>query len=305
MPSEALPPLPPLASDDAPLPAEPARPVLPGLPGPTEADAALAAHWLAGGAPALVVEVIQARGSVPRPDGTRMLVSAGAVAGTVGGGHLEWQAILKARELLAAAPPGRPPAALDWPLALGPSLGQCCGGALTLRLRPLEAARVADWPAPARRFRLHLFGAGHVGRALARVLAELPCEVWWVDEREAEFPPGPLPSHLHPVCVESVEAEVDQARPGDAFLVLTHSHELDLRLTQAILKRGDFGWFGLIGSATKRARFERRLRERGIPEATLARLCCPIGLPGMTGKEPGVIAVAVAAQLLQTFPAPR
>jgi len=261
-------------------------------------DLATARRWWAQGIPAMVIEVLAARGSVPREAGTRMLVSADAVAGTIGGGHLEWQAIARCREHLAAGDT----APLDWPVALGPSLGQCCGGALTLRLSPLTPVQLSEWPATPKRFRLHLFGAGHVGRAIVQVLAGVPCEVVWIDERESEFPSGPLPPQVECVCVEPVEAEVASGRPGDAYLVLTHSHALDLAITEAILKRGDFGWFGLIGSATKRARFEHRLRERGIEEATLARMSCPIGLPGVSGKQPGVIAVAVAAQLLGIYP---
>jgi xanthine dehydrogenase accessory factor len=257
-------------------------------------DRALVAQWLTAGRPDMLVEVIQARGSVPREAGTRMLVAADEVAGTIGGGHLEWQAVARARERLAAGDD----APLDWPVALGPSLGQCCGGALTLRFVALDAALAAAWPEPAPLFTLHLFGAGHVGRALVSVLADVPCRVVWVDEREAEFPQGPLPPNVTGVCVEPVEAEVANGRPGDFYLVLTHSHALDLALAEAILKRGDFGWFGLIGSATKRARFEHRLRERGHGETLLARMVCPIGLPGIEGKQPGVIGVAVAAQML-------
>ncbi|MFO1336760.1 MAG: xanthine dehydrogenase accessory protein XdhC [Burkholderiaceae bacterium] len=263
-------------------------------------DRAIAAAWLARGTPAMLVEVVEARGSVPREAGTRMLVSAGEVAGSIGGGHLEWQAIATARERLAAGE--RAPR--DWRVALGPTLGQCCGGALTLRWSPLSDAAVAAWPAPAPRFRLHLFGAGHVGRALVQVLAGVPCEVVWVDEREGEFPAGPLPALVQQVCVEPVQAEVDQGRPGDFYLVLTHSHALDLAIAEAVLRRADFGWLGLIGSATKRARFEHRLAERGIAPALLARMVCPVGLPGIAGKEPGVIAVAVAAQLLAAAAAP-
>jgi xanthine dehydrogenase accessory factor len=187
-------------------------------------------------------------------------------------------------------------------VALGPSLGQCCGGALDLRFTALAKDDPAAWPLPAPRFVLQLFGAGHVGRAIARVLADVPCRVHWIDERESEFPPGELPPHIRRVCVEPVEAEVAVAAPGDAYLVLTHSHDLDLRITQAILARGDFGFFGLIGSATKRAKFERRLAERGVAAELLARLQCPIGLPGLQGKEPGVIAVAAVAQLLLAHP---
>lgn len=259
-------------------------------------DRTTAAQWMAGDRPAMLVEVVDARGSVPRETGTRMLVSADEVAGTIGGGHLEWQAIARARERLTAGMA----APLDWPVALGPSLGQCCGGALTLRFTPLNESALAAWPATPPRFRLHLFGAGHVGRALVQVLAGVPCQIVWVDEREAEFPPGPLPRHVERVCVEPVEVEVAQGRPGDFYLVMTHSHALDLALAEAILTRGDFGWFGLIGSASKRARFEHRLRERGIADTLLARMTCPVGLGGIAGKQPGVIAVSVAAQILRT-----
>jgi xanthine dehydrogenase accessory factor len=144
-----------------------------------------------------------------------------------------------------------------------------------------------------------LYGAGHVGRAIVHLLAGIPCRVQWIDEREDAFPGGPLPAHIETLCVEPVQAEVTQAAPGSFYLVLTHSHDLDLAITEAILRRGDFGFAGLIGSRTKRARFVHRLRARGLSESVLQRLCCPIGQPGISGKEPEVIAVAVVAQLLQ------
>lgn len=253
-----------------------------------------ACNWLAAGRAAVVVEVAAHRGSVPREAGTRMLVAADAVLGTIGGGHLELKAIADARALLAKGG-----GAAEQRIALGPTLGQCCGGTLTLRFTPLDQAAPQRWvPAPPR-FTLQVYGAGHVGRAIVKLLEGIDCRVQWIDERESEFPAHPLPPHIERVCVEPVEAEVATAAPGSFFLVLTHSHDLDLALTQAILQRGDFAWFGLIGSATKRARFERRMLERGIPPDQLARMACPIGLPGITGKEPEVLAVAVVAQLLQ------
>ncbi|MCA6218058.1 xanthine dehydrogenase accessory protein XdhC [Ideonella sp. B7] len=258
-------------------------------------DAVTATAWLARGQPAVLVEVVAARGSVPRGMGTRMLVRAGEVRGTIGGGHLEWQVLQRAKERLDHGDT----LAQDWPVALGPSLGQCCGGALTLRFAPLTADTVAGWTDPSPRLRLQLHGAGHIGRAIVRLLADLPCQVLWVDERDKEFPSEPPPPHIQPCVSEAPEDEVALARPGDAYLVLTHRHDLDLRIVEAILRRGDFGFCGLIGSATKLARFQHRLRERGIPPATLARLTCPIGLPGLTGKEPAVIAISVVAQLLQ------
>lgn len=273
----------------------------PGLTGPEghdgrDPDRDLAEAWLAQGRPAWVVQVAEARGSVPRGAGTCMLVSAGDVRGTIGGGHLEWQAIERALAHLAS---GRHEPE-QWRVSLGPSLGQCCGGAVTLQLSPLSARLLATWRTPAPRFRLRLFGAGHVGRALVQVLASLPCEVWWVDQREAAFP-GPLPDgpgRIHPVWSDPAVAEVAHGQPGDAWLVLTHSHALDFDLVEAILQRQDAGWCGLIGSATKRARFESRLRARGWPSDAMASWHCPVGLPGIEGKEPAVLAVAVAADLL-------
>lgn len=258
-----------------------------------------AARWLKAGTGAVVVEVIATRGSAPREAGTRMLVTARQVRGTVGGGHLEFKAIESARALLAAG--GAGPIEQHYPL--GPTLGQCCGGAVTLRLARLQPAHLAGWALPAPRFTLQLYGAGHVGRAIVQLLAGLPCRVQWIDEREDEFPRGvELPAHIERVCVEPVEAEVAVAPPGACYLVLTHSHDLDLAISQAILQRGDFGFFGLIGSQTKRTRFVRRFAQRGIAADAIARMTCPIGVPGIAGKEPEVIAVAVVAQLLRASP---
>ncbi|MCW5656638.1 MAG: xanthine dehydrogenase accessory protein XdhC [Burkholderiaceae bacterium] len=255
---------------------------------------AAALQWLAEGRAAIVVEVCGHRGSVPRETGTRMLVDARHVLGTIGGGHLELQAIEHARRLLRGE-------ALrgEQQLALGPTLGQCCGGAVRLRYRPLADTEPASWPAAAPRFALQLYGAGHVGRAIVRLLEGIHCRVSWIDARESEFPPECDAPHIERVCAEPVEAEVAQAPPGAFYLVLTHSHALDLAITEAILKRGDFAYLGLIGSRTKRARFMHRLEARGFAPDTLARLTCPIGVPGIAGKEPEVIAVAVVAQLLQ------
>ena len=260
-----------------------------------------AVHWLSSGQPAIVVEVLDARGSVPRGSGTRMLVGSTQLAGTIGGGHLELKAIQQARALLSGQ--GRTPLSVHFPL--GPALGQCCGGAVTLGFALLDAATLAAWPQTAPRFHLQLYGAGHVGRAIAQALAPLHCVVDWIDEREEEFPAtfsphgGPWPAHIRKVCVDTVEAEVAAAPPGAFYLVLTHQHDLDLRISEAILRRGDFGFFGLIGSKTKKNRFIHRFEQRGIAAESIARMACPIGVGGIDGKEPEVIAVAVAAQLLQ------
>jgi xanthine dehydrogenase accessory factor len=151
---------------------------------------------------------------------------------------------------------------------------------------------------------LMLFGAGHVGAAIVNALAALPCRVTWVDERDDLFP-AQLPSNVRAEATDIPEALAEQAPPGTSFLVMTHSHALDQRLAEAILKRPGFDqdWFGLIGSNTKRKQFEHRLRDRGITQARLDAMVCPIGVPGIEGKQPAVIAVAVAAQLLMVWEA--
>jgi xanthine dehydrogenase accessory factor/xanthine dehydrogenase large subunit len=242
--------------------------------------------------PAILVEIVEALGSTPREAGALMLVTADAIAGTIGGGELEHRAILRAREALAGEPL---PERLDLPL--GPALAQCCGGHVTLRLRqlapaerPTLAERLAAWHAALPR--VVLFGAGHVGEAVVASLAPLPCRVLWLDSR-----PGQLPADA-PGLVETREI-ADPAgfatAPGDLVLVMTHSHPLDLAIVEAVLRRGSFAWLGLIGSATKRRRFERQLGAVGL---SVERLVCPIGLAAITGKAPAVIAASVTAQLL-------
>ena len=259
-----------------------------------------AAAWLARATPAIVVEVAQALGSAPREAGTRMLVSATEAIGTVGGGHLELKAITCAREMLRT----RELAPHTQHFPLGPALGQCCGGAVTLAYQGLDAQALARWPLAPPLFHLQLYGAGHVGRAIATLLATLDVSVDWIDEREAEFPAATnlgtrWPEHIRHICVDAVEGEVRLAPPGAFYLVLTHDHDLDLRITEAILKRGDFAYLGLIGSKTKRQRFIHRFEQRGIDTEVIARMTCPIGVEPISGKEPEIIAVAVVAQLLQ------
>ena len=274
--------------------------------------------WLAAGRRALVVSVDDIKGSTPRGTGTRMLVSATEVDGTIGGGHLEWQAIDLARHALKENTQASAPWARTFPL--GPTLGQCCGGVVTLGFSPLSETTLADWALPAPRFHLELHGAGHVGQAIVRLLSDLDCTVRWIDERadhlglpHTEQPGLPsdnmlasLPPHIQWLDTEAAEHEVRDAPPGACHLVLTHRHDLDLRIIDAVLRRGDFSFAGLIGSQTKRARFLHRLTAQGIPTETLDRLTCPIGLPGLAGKEPAVIAIAAVAQLLQhTSPPPQ
>ena len=273
--------------------------------------------WRRAGRPAIVIEVLAHQGSTPREAGTRMLVSADQTEGTVGGGHLEWQAIAMARQALQEAPEPRAARHLTpWShrFPLGPALGQCCGGVVELGFAPLDEQALAAWPAPRPRFHLELYGAGHVGQALIRILAGLDCTVRWIDARDqADGWPGQpddawlaaLPPHITPVLSPEPADEVKDAPPGACHLVLTHRHDLDFAITEAILRRNDHHFAGLIGSQTKRARFFHRLAERGIPQTALDRLTCPIGLPNIAGKQPEVMAISIVAQLLAiTPPAP-
>jgi xanthine dehydrogenase accessory factor len=253
------------------------------MSGWVEALARLAAE----GTPAVLVTVLRVEGSSPREAGAKMVVSAAGQHGSVGGGHLELTAVEAARDLLAA--PGQAPAGpILRELALGPSLGQCCGGKVTLLFEVVAPVR----------WQVALFGAGHVGRALVRLLAELACRVEWIDERPDAFP-AEVPGNVRALVSEDYEAEVDRLPAGADLLVMTHSHALDQRIVEAALRRPDLRLVGLIGSSTKRARCLARLEHRGVPPEVRARLTCPIGLPGVGGKQPAEIAIAVAAQLLQ------
>ena len=264
-------------------------------------DTRLAAmHWLEQRTPAVVVEVVQARGSAPRGAGTRMLVSAVQAIGTIGGGHLEWKALASARAMLAArdAAPHRE----HYPL--GPALGQCCGGAVELELSLLDDSAIARWPQSPPLLHLQMHGAGHVGHAIATLLTTLDVRTDWIDERDDAFAPTttlgtPWPDSVRRRIVEGAEGEIAAAPPGAFFLVLTHDHALDLRIVEAALRRDDAGFVGVIGSKSKRERFRHRLARRGMSDERVARMQCPVGLPGVTGKQPEVIALAVVAQLLQ------
>lgn len=247
---------------------------------------------------ACLVQVESTQGSAPRDTGAWMAVFAQDQLGTIGGGHLEWQAASKARDLLA-----RGGAPLSERFALGPRLGQCCGGVVQLRFERIaqaDSARLAQSLAPVCS-PVAVFGAGHVGAALVQLLGTLPLHITWVDSREQLFPPG-LPAQVQTEYSDPIEMAVADLAPGSSVFILTHDHQQDLQITQACLQRqrqhGDLDLIGLIGSATKRASFAHRLAERGFADAEFARITCPIGLPGIHGKEPEVIAIAVAAQLL-------
>jgi xanthine dehydrogenase accessory factor len=264
---------------------------------------ALAAALAAG--PAVLVSVRATQGSAPREAGTWMAVFAGRLLGTVGGGHLEHEAIVHARAALA----GREALQAERRFALGPSLGQCCGGVMHLgfeRVEPAGAAAVVERlraEQTARRMPVALFGGGHVGRAIVRALQPLPVRVHWIDSRDEGIFPEALPDHVRTEHSAPVEAAVRDLEPGSRVLIMSFSHAEDLEIASACLKRlrerDDLPFVGLIGSRSKWATFRHRLETRGFGDDEIARITCPIGVPGVVGKEPEVIAAAVAAQLMQ------
>lgn len=253
--------------------------------------------------PALLVRVVKTQGSVPREVGAWMAVMASHVIGSIGGGHLEFDAIAQARTMLTGTHVPTEPQRV----ALGPSLGQCCGGVVFLRyelLGPQDAAGLAQrLQAPATP--VALFGGGHVGQALARQLAHLPFALHWIDSRDEIFPADTAPN-IRCEHSDPVQAAVADIAPGSAVLIMSFSHAEDLEiLAQCLLRareKNDLPYIGLIGSKSKWATFRHRLEARGFNERDFARVTSPIGVPGIAGKQPEVIAVAVAAQLLQRLP---
>ena len=250
-------------------------------------------NWISGltdlqtqGEACVLVTIIEELESTPRNAGSKMVVSAERIFDTIGGGHLEYKAMEIAREMLAS----RSQNTRLERFSLGASLGQCCGGVNVLLFEPmgLPQAQIA------------VFGAGHVGRALVPLLASLPCRVRWIDSREQEFP-AQIPDGVRQIVADEPLDEVDQLPKGSYCIVMTHNHQLDLELSAAILKRGDFAYFGLIGSKTKRVKFEHRLRDRGFDPAVLQRMRCPMGLSEVKGKLPIEIAVSIAAEVIATY----
>lgn len=253
--------------------------------------------------PAVLVTVSATRGSVPREPGAWLALGADWLLGSVGGGHLELQAIAAAHELLqqgSASP-------LDGQIrryALGPSLGQCCGGSAELQFHYLaDAAAASRLPGlePARA-PVAIFGAGHVGQALVQALLPLPFSLRWIDSRDGLFPAG-LPETVQAEFSDPVQRVLPDLAPDSRVLIMSFSHVEDFELVAACLQRqrarADLPFIGLIGSQTKWASFRQRLQARGFEPQELASIICPIGLPGIAGKQPAVIAASVAAQLLQ------
>jgi len=233
----------------------------------------------------ICVTIARTAGSVPREAGTQMWVWPDHTQGTIGGGALEWQAMARAREMLAQ---GR--TTLSETVPLGPAIGQCCGGSVVLDYAQAEAAESCEnqpyW----------IYGAGHVGRALVGVLSPLPgISITWVDTGADRFPP--IPEGVTQLVAADPVRAVAHAPQDAHHLIVTYSHQIDLNLCHAILSRS-FASAGLIGSATKWTRFRGRLAALGHRSEDIARIACPIGDTRL-GKHPQAIAIGVAAVLLE------
>ncbi|WP_137152868.1 xanthine dehydrogenase accessory protein XdhC [Devosia sp. FKR38] len=258
--------------------------------------AAQLSSFLAGTGDAIVCELTSVRGSSPREQGTFMLVSASDLFGTIGGGALEYLVIEHARRLLAA---GLASEAMDVPL--GPEIGQCCGGRVGVTLSLLDPARrteltrrvaAEDAALPS----VYVFGAGHVGRALAQILAMMPVRLSVIDTRREEI--ALLPPTITAQVVAMPEAVVRRAPAGSSFVIVTHDHALDFLIAQEALARTDAAYIGMVGSATKRARFASWFTGEGGDAAALERLVLPIGKQGLGDKRPEVIGVLAAAEIM-------
>ena len=249
--------------------------------------------------PGVLVRVTRVEGSGPREPGAWMAVFAHTQVGTIGGGQLEWQLLAHARAALQGG------ALMGMQRhALGPSLGQCCGGVVHVSLECIAATQAAELTQ--RLVALHkpvaLFGGGHVGTALVQALAPLPFALTWIDSRDGifpiEVPPQVICEHSDPVHLA-----VNDLAAGSAVLIMSFSHAEDLDVVAQCLLRqreqDDLRWIGLIGSKTKWASFRHRLEARGFSLQEIDRVTCPIGLAGIHGKQPAVIAASVTAQLLQ------
>ncbi|HEV8107052.1 MAG TPA: xanthine dehydrogenase accessory protein XdhC [Burkholderiales bacterium] len=228
------------------------------------------------------IRVVETRGSTPRESGTRMWVGASEIRGTIGGGNLEYTALKIAREMLLSGETER-----QRRFVLGDALGQCCGGNTTLAFKRAEEIEGEE-----DRFDVVLFGAGHVGKEVARILERVPCRLTWVDQRPEQFPSQ---TSAQVVIEDEPIFAVDEAPPGAFYVVMTHSHALDYEIVERALQRKDARFVGMIGSETKAAKLRSRLKTRRIDAS---RLVSPIGL-FKAGKHPAEVAVSAVAQLLQ------
>lgn len=247
----------------------------------------------------VIVTILSVQGSAPRDAESKMVVDDSHIYDTIGGGNLEYQATAKARDMLSNGssnvPSNDTPTIVRESFTLGKDLTQCCGGKVELLFEYIAA----------RDFNVVLFGAGHVGKALVTILSELPCKVKWLDSRmdagnafiEAQTSSA-LGSNIDIIKLQNPDIDVENCPANAYFLVMTHSHELDMQLVEAILSRNDARFCGLIGSKSKAAKFRNRLARKQFSKIEIARLVSPIGLEQISGKRPMEVAVSVAGQLI-------
>jgi xanthine dehydrogenase accessory factor len=234
----------------------------------------------------VLVTVLGTRGSTPRDCGTKMVVTCNKSYLTIGGGHLEFKAIEQAKQLLSKTQSQQ----IIENFPLGAKLGQCCGGQATILFESFIKTSID----------IMLFGAGHVGKALVSILAGLPCRVHWVDGREHEFPEI-LHSNTTKIVSDSPSDEVMTMPKNAYYVIMTHNHPLDFAISEAILKRNDAHYIGLIGSKTKWQRFQMRFEHKGFKSERYNRIHCPLGLSDIPGKLPSEVAVAVAGEIISLY----
>ncbi len=256
----------------------------------------LARHLAEG---VVLARIAAAQGSTPREAGATMAISRLTTSGTIGGGQLEYHCIDTARAMLAT---GGTEQTLDIPL--GPQMGQCSGGRVAVSLPTATATDLAmllarEKAEAAAKPAVLIFGAGHTGRALAQALAPLPFATSLIDDRDGVM--DALPAAITCIRMADPVAAVETAPAAAAFVILSHSHSLDYRLTEAALQRGDAAYVGMIGSGTKRARFEAGFLRSGGRREALSLLTCPIGGADVDDKRPEVIAALTAAELVRSL----
>lgn len=239
----------------------------------------------------VLVTVLSVEGSSPRAQRTKMVVTEDKIFDSVGGGKLEYEAVDTARSMLGERAAG----IKRRDFKLGADLTQCCGGNMELLFEHF----------PACDFNIVLIGAGHVGTALTTILSGLPCRVRWMDSRSeyvrAASEKAGSSNNISISNMDNPFQAIEDCAPGSWFLIMTHSHEIDFELCEAILGRDDMSYCGLIGSKSKAASFRGRLKRKGFSEAEIGRLTSPVGIPLGAGKTPMEVAVSISAQLLALY----
>lgn len=232
----------------------------------------------------VIVTILGVKGSTPRNETSKMVVTGQESFDTIGGGQLEFQVIQHARELIAHREKGN----FVEHFPLGASLGQCCGGSVSVLFESFSAQGI----------NLTVFGAGHVAQALLKILESLPGHIRWVDSRKDQFP-NSINGNVEILLLDDPVTIIDSLPSNSQILILTHNHQLDFQLAESALRRGDFSYIGCIGSKTKAQRFQHRLKQKSITQEQIDHFICPVGDLSIKGKLPMEVAVSIAAQLIQ------